>query len=79
MNICEATSLRITELCKERKLSGYALSHLANIPMSTYKSILCGKSQNPGIVNINKIADGLGMTIREFYDSELFDNLDSET
>ena len=29
-------------------------------------------------VNINKIADGLGITIREFYDSELFDNLDPD-
>ena len=31
-----------------------------------------GKSQNPGIVNIKKIAEGLGVTIREFYDSEIF-------
>ena len=37
-----------------------------------------GKSKNPGIVNIEKIAEGLGVTIREFYDSEIFDNLDPE-
>ena len=30
------------------------------------------------IVNIEKIAEGLGVTIREFYDSEIFDNLDPE-
>ena len=39
---------------------------------------LSGKSKNPGIVNIEKIAEGLGVTIREFYDSEIFDNLDPE-
>ncbi len=78
MKICEATSYRITELCKQRNISGYALSYRAGMPSSTYKSIVKGKSKNPGIVNINKIADGLGITIREFYDSEIFDNLEPD-
>jgi len=50
----------------------------AGMPPSTFKSIIGGKSKNPGIVNINKIADGLGVSIREFYDSELFDDLDPD-
>lgn len=78
MTICEATSLRIVELCKKRKMSGYLLSYKAGMPPSTYKSIVNGKSKNPGIVNINKIADGLGVTIREFYDSDLFDDLEPD-
>lgn len=78
MTICEATSCRIAELCRQRNLSGYAVSYRAGIPSSTYKSIMSGKSKNPGIVNINKIAEGLGITIREFYDSELFDNLEQD-
>lgn len=78
MTICEATSYRITELCRLKNLSGYYVSYKAGMPSSTYKSILNGKSRNPGIVNINKIADGLGVTIREFYDSELFDNLEPD-
>ena len=48
------------------------------MPPSTVKSILHGKSTNPGIVNIKKIAEGLGVTIREFYDSEIFDDLEQE-
>ncbi len=78
MTICEATSYRITELCKQKNLSGYAVSYRAGIPSSTYKSIMNGKSKNPGIVNINKIADGLGVTIREFYNSEVFDELEQD-
>lgn len=78
MKICEATSYRITELCKQKNLSGYYVCYKAGMPSSTYKSIMNGKSRNPGIVNINKIADGLGVTIREFYDSELFDDLDPD-
>lgn len=78
MTICEATSYRIAELCKQKQLSGYYVYYKAGMPSSTYKSILSGKSRNPGIVNINKIADGLGVTIRQFYDSDLFDNLDPD-
>lgn len=78
MTICEATSLRIAELCHKKNLSGYMVSYQAGMPASTYKSIVNGKSKNPGIVNINKIAEGLGITIREFYDSDIFDNLDPD-
>ena len=78
MNICEATSFRIRELCKLNNLSGYAVSYRAGMPESTFKSILKGQSRNPGIVNINKIAEGLGVTIREFYNSDIFDNLEPD-
>ena len=78
MTICEATSYRITELCKQKNLSGYSVTYKAGMPASTFKSILNGKSKNPGIVNINKIADGLGVSIREFYNSDVFDKLDPD-
>lgn len=78
MRIYEATNMRINELRKERRLSEYALIYQAGMPASTVKSILHGKSQNPGIVNIKKIAEGLGVTMREFYDSDIFDELEPE-
>ena len=78
MTICEATSFRIAELCREKNLSGYSVTYKAGMPASTYKSIVSGKSRNPGIVNINKTADALGVTIREFYDSEIFDKLEPD-
>lgn len=78
MRIYEATNLRIDELRKERQLTEYALIYQTGMPPSTVKSILHGKSQNPGIVNIKKIAEGLGVTIREFYDSDIFDELEPE-
>ena len=78
MRIYEATNLRINELRMERRMSEYALIYQTGMPPSTVKSILHGKSQNPGIVNVKKIADGLGVTIREFYDSDIFDELEPE-
>ena len=78
MKICEATNLRINELRKQRRLTEYALIYQTGMPPSTVKSILHGKSMNPGIVNIKKIAEGLGVTMREFYDSDIFDELEPE-
>lgn len=78
MKICEATNKRIEELRKEKRLSEYALIYQTGMPASTVKSILHGKSKNPGIVNIKKLAEGLGISIRDFYDSDIFDNLESE-
>lgn len=78
MTILEATSYRIAELCEKKNLSSYRVIYNAGMPSSTFKSILNGKSKNPGIVNINKIAEGLGISIREFYNSEIFDQLDQD-
>lgn len=78
MKILEATNMRIEELRKERRMTEYALIYQTGMPPSTVKSILHGKSGNPGIVNIKKIAEGLNVSIREFYDSELFDDLEPE-
>lgn len=78
MKICEATNKRIDQLLKEKRMSTYMLIYQAGMPASTVKSILNGKSKNPGIVNIKRITEGLGISIREFYDSELFDDLEPE-
>ena len=75
MTICEATSKRIEQLCRQKRLTGYSLTFQAGMPPSTFKSIMNGKSKNPGICNIKKIADGFGMTIREFFDSDIFNDL----
>ena len=41
-------------------------------------SMLNQKSQNPGVVSIKKICDGLEITVREFFDSPFFDETEQE-
>ena len=36
------------------------------------------KSQNPGVVSIKKICDGFEITVRQFFDSPLFDETEQE-
>ena len=76
MNAKEAVARRIQELCIERGLAINALANLCGVPPSTIYSMLNAKSQNPGIISIQKICDGLEISIREFFDDPLFENLD---
>ncbi len=78
MTIKEAVEKRIVALCKERGIAINMLANISGVSPSTVYSILNEKSQNPGVCSIKKICDGLDISIREFFDSELFDNLEQE-
>lgn len=78
MKIREATVLRIKELCKDKELSFNALANISGLSPSTLKNILNGNSKNPGISTIKIICDGMDITIRDFFDSIIFDKLDQE-
>ncbi len=55
-----------------------ALSYHAAVPQSTIKSILNNESQNPGIVTIKKLCDGLGISLPDFFDTPVFRGLEQE-
>lgn len=78
VNTKEAVAKRILELCEERKIAVNALATIAGIPPSTVYSMLNEKSKNPGIVSIKKLCDGLGITLREFFEAEIFEDLEQE-
>ena len=78
MKVKEALTCRIVELLKERNLTINALADEAGVPPSTIYSIFNQKSMNPGVVSIQKICDGLNISIRSFFDSPLFENIDQE-
>lgn len=69
---------RILELCGERDITINHLANLSGLPPSSIKNILYGKSQNPKLVTIKKICDGLGLTLREFFSTPEFDALEQE-
>ena len=51
---------------------------MAGISPSTLYSVLNEKSQNPGIVTIKKLCDGLEISLREFFDADIFDDIEQE-
>ena len=78
MTVKEALEQRILALCRERGIAINTLANLAGIPPSTVYSMLNRKSQNPGVVSIKKLCDGLDISIRDFFDNDLFDGLEQE-
>ena len=78
MNTKQAVAARIIELCRDKELATNALANLSGVAPSTVYSMLNEKSQNPGVVSIKKLCDGLDITLREFFDSPIFDDIEQE-
>lgn len=76
MNTGEAVRLRITELMSMGGLTEYGLIMKAGMPPSTVKSVMKRKARNPRVCTITLICTGLNISVREFYNSELFNHLD---
>lgn len=78
MRTKEAVAQRILELRRERNIAVNALANISGVSPSTIYSMLNQKSQNPNVVSIKKICDGLEITVREFFNSPLFDETEQE-
>ena len=78
MKTKEAVARRILNLCEERHIAINALAAMSGVSPSTIYSMLNEKSKNPGVVSIKKLCDGLEISVREFFNCELFDDLEQE-
>lgn len=78
MNAKEAVALRIQKLCAEHDTVVNALANQSGISPSTIYSMLNHKSKNPGVVSIQKICDGLGINLRQFFDDPVFEEVEQE-
>lgn len=78
MNTRKAVAERLLELCEQKNLSINALARISAVPPSTLKNIINGGSQNAGVVTIKKLCDGLGISLFDFFDTEIFKTLEQE-
>ena len=78
MNTKNAVADRIIELCNQKNIAINALANISGISPSTLYSVLNEKSQNPGIVTIKKLCDGLEISLYDFFDTETFKTLEQE-
>ena len=78
MRTKEAIAKRILELCEQRHMAINSLANESGVAPSTVSSMLNEKSQNPGVVSIKKLCDGLGITLKDFFDSPIFADLEQE-
>ena len=59
---------RIKELCVKHGITINRLASLSGLRQSTVDNIIRGKSQNPKILTLHKIAVAFNMTLSEFLD-----------
>lgn len=78
MDTIAAVRNRILQLCGEQEISINKLATISALPPSSIKNILYGKSQNPKLITIKMICDGLGITLGDFFSTAEFDSLDQE-
>ena len=72
MDTISAVKNRILQLCGERNISVNRLASISALPPSSVKNILYGKSQNPKLLTIKMLCDGLGITLGEFFSTPEF-------
>lgn len=78
MTIGEAVRQRIIQLCQERDISINKLSSMSGVTQSTVNNIISGRNNSATVSTIKKLCDGLGITIDEFFRSDLFKGLEQE-
>ena len=78
MRVGEAVRLRILELCRERDLSVNKLSGMCGLTQSTLNNIVSGRNNSATVSTVKKICDGLEITIQDFFEADVFNNLEQE-
>lgn len=78
MQIGEAVRLRILALCSARQITPNKLATISGITQSTINNIISGRNRSTTISTIKKLCDGLGISIQDFFDDDLFLHLEQE-
>ena len=77
-SISEAVSIRLLELCKDKNITVNKLATLSAVTQSTVNDIVNMKSRNIGIVTIKKLCDGMQISVTDFFDDDIFKELEQE-
>lgn len=78
MDIGTAVKKRILFLCKKNNITINKLATICGITQSTLNNIVGGRNKGTTVSTIQKICDGLEITITEFFNDELFKDIEQE-
>jgi len=78
MTLSDAIKSRIIELCNERNITISKMCTLSGLNHSTIASFLSGKTGIPKIDTLYYITVGLNISLSDFYNSPLFNNIDDD-
>ena len=78
MGVKQAVVARFKSLCEGRGIKINELATRSGVTPSTAYSMIDESRHDVSIVTIKKFCDGLDISLKEFFDSEEFDNLEQE-
>ncbi len=75
MTLQDAILKRIEQLKTANNITQYAMCEKAGVPQTTVISYKRRRSRDIGVNNIWRICSGLGVSVVQFFDSPLFDEV----
>ena len=78
MRIGQAVKQRILNLCEERGITVNRLATISGITQSTLSNITSNRNNSVTVSTVQKLCDGLDITIIEFFDDDLFRHIEQE-
>ena len=78
MKISKAVETKIIKIIREKDITVNKLASMCCLTQSTVDSLINGKSKNPKLLTIVRICDGLGISLKDFFDDEIFNDLERE-
>lgn len=78
MTLSQAIVERIIELQTDRKITTNKLATLSGLSQATVRDITYGVSKAPKINSLLHICEGFNITLKDFFDSPLFNNVSDE-
>ena len=68
MTYSDAIIKRLSDLCSRNNITINKLATLSGITQSTVENLMKGKTKNPKLKTLHKLAVGLNMTVSELLD-----------
>lgn len=76
MKLVKATAIRVKNLLEKRGLTQYSLYKMGGIPRSTTNDVVNCKKKRVSSETIYQMCSTLGISMKEFYDDPIFDEVD---
>ena len=75
MRFSDAVRERIREICAQYDLTLFALCQISDVPVAPLRQFMRGYYHDIRLSTIYRICGGIGISVHEFFNSELFDQI----
>ena len=76
MKLTKAISLRVRELLNQNNFSQYELFKRGGVPRSTVNNVVNNNKKRVSTETVYQICSTLNISLKEFFDSPIFDEVD---